>query len=197
MWLQRRDIRFSAQGYAKAMQHGAVAGDMAEALSACIRCGACDRLCPQQIDLSGMIAAALKKTQSAEVPEVAADWFAISCSPAVRQHVRADDFYMIEASAFHANHRQRVVHYEKLRQATGCSMNLDLNRMAIATGIGSAAVSLQSFDVRKQIEWLLQGRSFQRMIVENPADQSLLAEITGKPVLHLSELLALSGSAHA
>lgn len=68
-------------------------------------------------------------------------------------------------------------------------MNLDLHRMAIPTGIGSLSSSLGQFDAGKQIEWLIQGRSFNRIIVENPADQSMLAEITGKPVIHVSDLI--------
>jgi len=199
MWLQRRDVRFSPQGYAKALQHGADVVEMREALSACIQCGACDLLCPEKIDLTGLIAAALQKTKLAEAAgdEAVSDCFAMSCDPALLQNLGTDDLYIIEASAFHANHRQRVGHYESLRQATGCSMNLDLHRMAIATGIGSLSESLQSFDVKKQIQWLIQGRSFQRIIVENPADKTMLAQITGKPVLHVSELMKLNGSAHA
>jgi len=195
MWLQRRDVRFSPQGYAKAMQHGATAADMAEALSACIQCGACDLLCPEQIDLSGMITAALPQTEPAPAADAAAtDWFAMSRTPALRQQLCADDLYIIDASSFHARHVLRAPHYERLRRETGCSMNLDLNRMAVPTGIGSRADSMQSFDVNRQLEWLLLGRSFQRVVVENPADQSKLAKITGKPVLPVSVLIGLPQS---
>jgi len=68
-------------------------------------------------------------------------------------------------------------------------MNLDLNRMAIPTGIDSRSARLQLFDAKKQIEWLIQGRIFKRIVVENRADQAMLAEVTGKPVLHVSELI--------
>ncbi len=194
IWLQRRDVRFSAQGYAKAMQHGADAAGMLDALSACIQCGACDVLCPEKIGLTAWIAEEVQKTQPDRVARdgYVADCYALSCAPAVRQGLRADDLYIIEACAFHSNHAKRVGHYESLRQHTGCSMNLDLNRMAIPTGIGSRSDSLQCFDVGEQIEWLLQGRSVQRIIVENPADKALLAKITGKPVLHVSELIAMA-----
>jgi len=193
MWLQRRDVRFSPQGYAKAMQHGADVADMTEQLSACIQCGACDLLCPEKIDLSAMIATALQKTPLAKTEstcdEAVADYFSMSCEPALLQHLRVDDLYIIEASHFHANHCLRVEHYTELRRSTGCSMNLDLNRMAVSTGIGSRSVDLQSFDVTKQVQWMIQGRSFERIIVENMADKTMLAEITGKPVLHVSELI--------
>jgi len=191
VWLQRRDVRFSAQGYAKAMQHGADADAMAKVLPACIQCGACDVLCPEKIGLTAWIGEEVQKAQPAGVVRdgYVADCFELSCAPAVRQGLRVDDLYIIDACVFHSNHAKRVGHYESLRQHTGCSMNLDLNRMAIPTGIGSLSVRLQCFDVRKQIEWLMQGRSVQRIIVENPADQALLAEMTGKPVLHVSELI--------
>jgi len=192
MWLQRRDVRFSPQGYAKAMQHGADVAGIAGALSACIQCGACDLLCPEKIGLTAWIAAAVQQTQPVEMAArdgYVADCFDLSCAPAVRQGLRADDLYIIDAGIFHSQHARRVGHYESLRQHSACSMNLDLNRMAIPTGIGSRSDSLQCFDVAGQIEWLMQGRSVQRIIVENPADQALLAELTGKPVLHLSELI--------
>jgi NAD-dependent dihydropyrimidine dehydrogenase PreA subunit len=201
MWLQQRDIRFSPQGYARAIQHGATALEMAEELSACIQCGACDLLCPEKIDLTGMIVAGWQEAQladsSGKSDKSLPDHFSLSCEPALQQNLGPDDFYIIEARAFHARHAERVRHYDALRQATGCSMNLDLHRMAIPTGIGSSSDSLGRFDVRKQVEWLVQGRRFNRIIVENPTDQSMLAEITGKPVLHVSELIKLSGGAHA
>ena len=198
MWLQRRDVRFSPQGYARAIQHGATALEMAEELSACLMCGACDLLCPEKIDLTGMIAASWQEAGLTDVSHTfVTDSFTLSCEPALQQNLGPDDFYIIDARTFHARHAERVRHYDALRHTTGCQMNLDLHRMAIPTGIGSLSSSLGQFDAGKQIEWLVQGRSFNRIIVENPADQSMLAEITGKPVLHVSELIKLSGGAHA
>jgi ferredoxin len=198
MWLQRRDLRFSPQGYAGAMQHGMDIAGMAEELSACLMCGACDLLCPEKIDLTGMIAAIWQEAGLTDVSHTSVpDSFALSCDPAVQQNLGPDDFYIIDARTFHAQYAERVRHYDTLRHTTGCSMNLDLNRMAIPTGIGSLSDSLGQFDTGKQIEWLIQGRHFSRIVVENPADQSMLTEVTGKPVLHVSELIRLSGSAHA
>ncbi|MCF7821609.1 MAG: 4Fe-4S dicluster domain-containing protein [Mariprofundaceae bacterium] len=190
MWLQWRDIRFSPQGYAKAVQHGADIPEMREALSACIQCGACDLLCPEKIDLTGMIAAIWQEAGLTDVSHTSVpDSFPLSCDPAVQQNLGPDDFYVIDARTFHTRHAERVRHYDALRHATGCSMNLDLHRMAIPTGIGSLSDSLGQFDTGKQIEWLIQGRRFNRVIVENRADKTMLAEITGKPVIHVSELV--------
>jgi heterodisulfide reductase subunit C len=55
MWRARRDPRFSAEGLARARQCGAAATDLAPVLEACSLCGACDPVCPEKIDLTGMI----------------------------------------------------------------------------------------------------------------------------------------------
>ncbi len=55
MWRSQRDPRFSPEGIAKARQSGAALADLAPALDACTLCGACDPVCPENIDLSGMI----------------------------------------------------------------------------------------------------------------------------------------------
>ncbi|MBL4774730.1 MAG: (Fe-S)-binding protein [Mariprofundus sp.] len=190
MWRQHRDVAFSPQGFAKAMQAGATALDLREYLSSCIMCGACDVMCPENIDLSGMVA---KAWQQAELPslqqQLESDAFNLSCNPAVQAQISQDDFYIIDAAPFHAHHAERVRHYDQLRQTTGCSINLDLNRMAIPTGADSVSAQMGKFDVEAQINWLVQGRKFQRVIVESEADQTTLAEIIDKPVIHVSQLL--------
>lgn len=55
MWRATRDPRFTAEGLAKALQCGATAADLAAPLEACSLCGACDPVCPEGIDLPGMI----------------------------------------------------------------------------------------------------------------------------------------------
>ena len=55
MWRRSRDIGFSAHGYAKALQHGASAEEIADEVWSCSLCGACDPVCPEQIDVTGMI----------------------------------------------------------------------------------------------------------------------------------------------
>ena len=187
MWLQNRDVRFSPQGIAKALQHGAQSVDLKEAASACIECGACDLLCPEQIDLSAMISSLTDGEVS--LPEAEPDCFAMSCDARLPMQLNADDLFIIDAAPFHADYANRLLHYDALRKITGCQINLDLNRMAIATGISSRAYAEELFDVTKQIEWLVQGRSFNRIVVENPADKEMLAQVTGKPVIHLSQLL--------
>ena len=55
MWRSHRDPRFSPEGIAKARQNGADLAELAPVLDACTLCGACDPVCPENIDLSGMI----------------------------------------------------------------------------------------------------------------------------------------------
>ena len=55
LWRHHRDISLSAHGYAKALQHGAPVEEIASAVWSCSLCGACDPVCPEQIDVTGMI----------------------------------------------------------------------------------------------------------------------------------------------
>jgi len=194
MWRQNRDVMFSPQGIAKAMQSEAQTEDLREPVSSCIMCGACDTVCPENIDLIGMIAQTWNKIAlpKADLEESSAlTPFMMSCDASVQAQIGKDDLYVIDAAPFHIHYAERVTHYDDLRKNTGCSMNLDLNRVAIPTGTGSAAQALGKFDVKKQVQWLVQGRDFKRVIVENHADMNVLREITGKPVFCISELLGV------
>lgn len=192
MWLQYRDVMFSPQGIAKAMQSGAQAEDLREPLSTCIQCGACDVMCPENIDLTAMVSQAWQEI-GLPIPDAKTDNelspFVTSCDAIVQSKINEDDFYIIDAAVFHAHHAERVMHYDALRKQTGCSMNLDLNRVAIPTGIGSLAIEQVQFDVKLQVQWLTQGRDFNRIIVENAAEVEVLQELTDKPVMCVSELL--------
>jgi ferredoxin len=70
MWRAQRDPRFSPEGLSKARQCGAAAVELAAPLEACSLCGACDPVCPERIDLSGMIMELRRLLPSQ--PEVAA-----------------------------------------------------------------------------------------------------------------------------
>ncbi len=193
MWQQHHDVMFSPQGIAKAMQSGAQAEDLREPLESCIQCGACDVMCPESIDLTAMITHARQDLALFEnsKKEDALSPFVISCDANVQAQIGKDDLYIIDAAPFHADYANRIEHYDALRKQTGCGINLDLNRMAIATGIGSIADESGKFDIEKQVQWLVQGRNFKRVIVENHADMALLREITGKPVFCVAELLGI------
>jgi ferredoxin len=55
VWRRTRDPRLTPEGRAKAMQHGATATDLVISIESCTLCGACDPVCPENIDLVGMI----------------------------------------------------------------------------------------------------------------------------------------------
>lgn len=57
MWRGSHDPRFTPEGLAKALQCGATVAELAAPLDACSLCGACDPVCPERIDLPGMVMA--------------------------------------------------------------------------------------------------------------------------------------------
>lgn len=94
-------------------------------------------------------------------------------TPVVRQKLRAGDLYVIESRAFNGDHARLVGHYDDLRAASGCEMNLDLQRIAIpATG---------------QAHWILEGRDVTRIVVEDLGDRAAFS-FSDRPVLHLVDL---------
>lgn len=54
VWRQTRDIELTPHGRAKALQHGAGIKEIAASLDTCMLCMACDPVCPENIDLTGM-----------------------------------------------------------------------------------------------------------------------------------------------
>lgn len=271
MWRAHRAPRYSPEGLAKARQNGAGSEELAPALDACVLCGACDPVCPENIALTDMIMdlrhfpnagpgdtglpaaavepvpagalllpgtslradpALLERVQSLLGLRLASDdgadiaralesgsvvdgvrrrrfldmvdgrtvvagdglllrWLrgqlpaaarlqglgeALGNLPALRRRVASADFYVIEARAYHADHARLVAHYDALRKETGCTMNLDLQRIAIP------AVD------EAEARWMLQGRRPARIVVENPAEREILRRVSDVPVLHLAEL---------
>jgi len=192
MWQQHRDVMFSPQGMAKAMQSGAKAKDLQTYATSCIQCGACDVLCPEKIPLTAWVDALTEDVDLPRQPhkkEEKLSGFVMSCDPVVQQKINQDDLYIIDAAYFHADYERRVEHYASLRTNTGCQINLDLNRMAIPTGVSSLAEKSGYFDVKQQIECLLHGREFERVLVENPMDMTVLREITEKEVIYIGDLM--------
>jgi len=192
MWQQHRDVMFSPQGIAKAMLSGAKAQDLSEQLASCIQCGACDVMCPEEIDLTAMIAQgisdlALDKPRGALEAEKLSP-FVMSCDAKVQAQITCHDLYIIDAEPFHADYARRVEHYTSLRAKTGCRMNLDLNRMAIGTGIGSVAAESGTFDVDQHMKHMFRGLDFTRVVVESEADQHKLLQASDKPVVSIAEL---------
>jgi hypothetical protein len=79
-----------------------------------------------------------------------------------------------------------VREYDLIRRKTGCRMNMDLHRSAIPTGSGSVCSNTVSPD--DQARWIIRGRSFRRIIVENPQEIDVFKGISDVEVIHVSEL---------
>lgn len=115
---------------------------------------------------------------------------ALSALPSVRGKLRARDLYVIEPRAFHADHARLVGHYDALRAGVGLETNLDLQRLAIPTTASSAQnrLGLRALDAADQASWILEGRDFERVVVEDAHDCTVFAAVTDRPVLHLGDL---------
>jgi ferredoxin len=55
VWQQTRDVALAPKGVARALQHNAASEELRYAANACILCGACNTVCPQDIDLFAMM----------------------------------------------------------------------------------------------------------------------------------------------
>jgi ferredoxin len=98
----------------------------------------------------------------------------LSSLAAVRRSLRRNDLYVIEPRAYHGDYERLVKHYDRLRTERGCAFNLDLQRIAIpAAG---------------QADWILKGRSVDRIVVERLEDGAAFERRGGPPVVHVAEL---------
>jgi hypothetical protein len=114
---------------------------------------------------------------------------ALSRRSVLRRHIRADDLYVIEPRAYHCDYEDLVRYYDELRHATGCAINLDLQRIAIpATALSLRQRLAQESDDGVQVRWLLQGRTIARIVVEDAGDIAAFKQIGSLPVVHLAEL---------
>jgi ferredoxin len=117
---------------------------------------------------------------------------ALLANPKVRAGLNASDFYMIETRAYNANRRTCIALYDEVRRATGCFMNLDLQRVATPTGAASYQhrEGLESsVSVEAQVRWLLEGRNAKRIVVEHLDDRAAFDQYTKIPVVHLAEVV--------
>ncbi len=269
VWRQTHDPRMTPEGRARALQHGATAADIAASLQSCTLCGACEPVCPEEIDLVGMTlglraqlggatateelpasgrprqaspvvfipAPALRKNGEtlariaallgaatcedpgediiqalqAGIPVSAArraqfvaglkaartivveDGFwkrhlrawlpraqvtglgeALSSLDSVRKGLRKTDLYVIEPRSYHRDYERLVKHYDRLRAESGCSLNLDLQRIAIPA-MGQAG-------------WILKGLGVERIVVESLEDAAAFERHGTHPVVHVAEL---------
>jgi hypothetical protein len=98
---------------------------------------------------------------------------------------------VIEARGYHADYERQVRHYDALRVETGCTINLDLQRIAIPATARSLPQHLQRQgpDDADQARWILQGRDVSRIVVESGDDIGAFTQVTDCPVIHVAHLL--------
>ena len=297
MWQQRRDVQYSPQGIFKALQHNATHEAISPALFSCLLCGACDTLCPENIDITASIKTLRKESFAAGTalelkgkvdallalssPEVkveeniiilpgkalrdapatlsriqsllssetdsalaaddgddialaleagievsehrlhsfleplqgakklyvnnglllkslrqwlpATELFALGHSlsqlGALTKKLNTDDLYLIEARAYHLDHKLQTSHYDQLRHQQGCQLNLDLQRNAIPTAAGGLNVIQPMLCSKEQGTWILNGHSVQRIVVECAEDGIAMSQVSDLPVLHIADLM--------
>ncbi len=108
----------------------------------------------------------------------------------VRSQIRKTDLYVIEPRAFNGDHANQIGHYDALRLSTGCMTNLDLQRLAMPTTASAAQreFGLPAIDAADQARWILEGRDYERVVVEDAADCAVFEAVTDRPVVHLADL---------
>ncbi len=109
---------------------------------------------------------------------------------ALRRGLRATDLYVIEPRAYHANHARLVRYYDHLRVETGCTMNLDLQRIAIPATVRNLRqrLDLEAADDSAQKRWLLHRLKIQRIVAESVEDIAAFKQVCDLPVVHIAEL---------
>jgi len=103
------------------------------------------------------------------------------------QQLGPEDMYIIDARAYNSDHIRLVGFYDNIFKMTGSLTNLDLHRVAIPTGVSLHSPSTV-VDPVSQAEWILKGRSVDRIIVERLEDMAPFRSATDVPVVFLADL---------
>lgn len=98
------------------------------------------------------------------------------------------DLYIIDARSYNLDHERLVHLYDDLKKDIGLTMNLDLHRSAISLGRDNFSRDGGEDLIETQARWILEGRTFDRIVVENPLDAAAFRGVTDAPVVNLLEL---------
>jgi ferredoxin len=115
---------------------------------------------------------------------------ALSRLAALRSALRASDLYVIEPRAYHADYQRLVKYYDALCSNCGCTVNLDLQRIAIPATARNLPqrLGLAEIDDSVQAGWILHGRKITRIVVESMEDGAAFEQVSACPVVHLADL---------
>ncbi len=108
----------------------------------------------------------------------------------VRAALKPTDLYIIETRAYHADFKRLAPFYDAIRVASGCQMNLDLQRAAIPTGAFALqlALGVETVSLKEQAAWILEGRKVDRVIVESRGDAVAFEKLGGINLVALEDL---------
>jgi NAD-dependent dihydropyrimidine dehydrogenase PreA subunit len=98
--------------------------------------------------------------------------------------------YIIDSGTYNSDFKRKAEMYDRIRQETGCMMNLDLHRVATPTGmtLHDQNMTRMVVDPVKQAEWILNGRFAQKIIVENLQDIEPFRQASDLPVAFVAEM---------
>jgi len=115
---------------------------------------------------------------------------ALSASTQVRRNLRSTDLYVIEPRAYHSDYPKLVKYYNKLQVDVGCTLNLDLQRIAIPATARNLPqrLGLIPVDDDMQAHWMIKDRAISRIVIESWDDREVLEKVCNVPVVHLADL---------
>jgi len=115
--------------------------------------------------------------------------YGLSQISSLTKHLTKSDLYLIESRSYHLDHQQKTTHYDQLRHQQECQVNLDLQRNAIPTAAGGLNAIKPMLDSKEQVNWILNGRNVQRIVVECSEDEVAISQACELPVIHIADLM--------
>ncbi len=111
----------------------------------------------------------------------------------VKDKLASSDLYIIDPFTYHAGYGRLVKFYNKIRSEVGFSTNLDLNRLALSTGATSlqGRIEEDSENQKREANWIVKGKDFTRVVVEDPREVEVFKRVTDVPVITITELVGI------
>ncbi|MCF6323404.1 MAG: 4Fe-4S dicluster domain-containing protein [Gammaproteobacteria bacterium] len=126
MWQQHRDVQYSPQGIFKALQHNASYDDISSALFSCLLCGACDILCPENIDITATIKTLRKESFSRGIEaQLNKKVTSLLAQPSSRVEIEKKNTIILPGKALRSNPVRLIKIQSLLSNETDASLSLD------------------------------------------------------------------------